>query len=359
MDYIACLKARNFRSYRVLDLEFDQRFVVFYGLNGAGKSNILEAISIFMASKGMRRCAMDHLTHHGCRLAEVEIECVWRDVRHFLCVKIADGKRQHMLDGSAVSGLQSLRKYFWQTWITPDMSNFFIESPGHRRNFFDALISAIDLQYAENLKHLLYVNKERLRVTDPVWLSSLEEQCSTLSVALTLRRVEYINHLRKILRDMVDVEVELDCPIWSSLQTMSEEDVILQLQEYLLCSRIRDVFKQQNSIGAHRACWELKYQGRSIVLSSRGEQKITLIMLVLASLKFYRQCYPNKHSILLLDDIMTYLDEGVREYLVRSLLELNVQTFCTGTDRDFFESVQRYHSSASFFMVKDSVCYQQ
>lgn len=359
MDYIACLKARNFRSYRVLDLEFDQKFVVFYGPNGAGKSNILEAISIFMASRGMRRCAMEHMTHHGCRIAEVEMECVWKSVRHFLCTKIIDGKRQHMLDGATVSGLQSLRQYFWQTWITPDMSNFFIESPGHRRNFFDALISALDAQYAENLKNLLYVNKERLRVTDPVWLSSLEEQSASLSVALTLRRAEYMRNLRQIVCDMADIEVELDCQIWSSLQTMSEEDVILQLQEYMLCSRIRDVLKQQNSIGAHRACWELKYQGKSIILSSRGEQKITLIMLVLASLKLYRQCYPNKHSILLLDDIMTYLDDGVREYLVRSLLDLNVQTFCSGTDREFFDSVQHYHSSASFFLVKNSVCYQQ
>ena len=360
------LGCRNFRSYRTLTLSFSSRFVVFYGKNGAGKTNILEAISLFSSARGLRKAAISDFANFNAKSENWNLELVSEkgDYKTFLETGLAGGRRFGKIDGTSASSLSSLEEFVWLLWVTPGMDTIFIGSKTDRRNFFDHLVSGYDKNYKNRLKKIQNLQKERLSVLtyrrDEAWLKILEDKIAEESVLVARSRFEFINQLQEVFENcssnFLRPRVSIQGKVESLAAVNSDEDAALEISDLLKNFRNEDCERQMTGISVHKSLWLAHHPKNQLEAEScsTGEQKAFLISLVLAVARIYRQSKRGV-PVLLLDDLMMHLDKVRRKALVDELSELNIQTFFTGTDLCLFDDLKE---SAQIFQVENSICYE-
>ena len=348
----------------MLALNITSRFVVFYGENGAGKTNILEAISLFSPDRGLRRSPIADLNAIGSGALSWHLDLMINKNEYniFLSTNANTGRRVAKIDNSAVPTLSKFEEIIWILWLVPSMDNLFINPISERRSFFDHLVSGHDKQHKQNLRKLLELQRERLHVIfhrkDEQWLAVLEEKMAEKNVAITKARLEFINLLHetflKYPSDFLRPKVSVSGIVENIFLSRSEEDAVLEIAFMLKNKRYEDSEKQSTSVSVQKSHWHARHASSNLDAEncSTGEQKAFLISLVLAVVRIYQQ----KRSgtpILLLDDLMVHLDKTRRHSLLAELKSIDVQTFFTGTDIAFFENIM---DVAQICRVKNSVC---
>lgn len=358
------LRCRNFRSYRALDLSFSSRFVVFFGKNGAGKTNILEAISLFSSDRGLRKASISDFVNFNTKIEgwNLELDSEKDGYKVFLETGLVNGRRFGKIDGALTNSLSALEEFVWLLWITPSMDTIFTGSIVDRRIFFDHLVSGYDKKYKNRLKKIHSLQKERLSVLayrrDESWLNILENKIAEESVFVAKTRFEFIGQLKKNFENYSSNFLRPNLIINGKIEKIVElnkyEDAVLEIADVLKNSRNEDCEKQITGISVHKSSWLLYHPKNQLEAEncSTGEQKAFLISLVLAVARVYQQSRRGI-PILLLDDLMMHLDETRRKTLVEELLELNIQTFFTGTEKYLFENLR---DVAQFFHVENAIC---
>lgn len=361
------LGCQNFRSYRALVLNFSSRFVVFYGKNGAGKTNLLEAISLFSSDRGLRKAAVSDFNNYHSKSCSWHIDLLTQKDGYgtFLSTEAVQGRRIAKIDGDLAANLYSLEEVIWLLWITPAMNNLFIGPKNDRRNFFDHLVSGFDQRYKNRLRKISLLQKERLRVLsfqkDENWLTALEQKIAEESVLITKTRFEFLKILTKTLNDsnseFLNPKVSISGELEEIVEKNCEENAILEVTHALKNARNEDFEKQTTKISVNKSSWlvfhpKTQFESESC---STGEQKAFLISLILAISKIYQK---SKRGIpvLLLDDLMVYLDKRRRKILLDELISLNIQTFFTGTELYLFEDIS---SVAQIYHVENSICSEE
>ena len=148
-----------------MDLDTDYKYVTLVGENGAGKTNILEAISLLSSTKGLRKASLSDLKHSGC-IGEwrVSAELSTNGYVSTLETYSLSGKRSGAIDGSHIKSLREFEKNLWFLWITPQMNDLLIGQSQIKRGFFDHLVTGIDAHHHFRLQYLKKLQKERLHI---------------------------------------------------------------------------------------------------------------------------------------------------------------------------------------------------
>ncbi len=358
------LVCRNFRSYKTLALNVSSRFVVFYGENGAGKTNVLEAISLFSSDKGLRKASISDLISNGSSASSWNLELLLEKNKYktYLSTNIQNGRRIAKIDESIAQNLSKFEEMLWLLWVVPSMDNIFIDSISDRRSFFDHLVSGYDKEHKSNIKKLAKLQKERLHLlfnrNDKLWLKILEEKISEKNIEITKSRLTFIdllhdsfkNHHSDFLRPIVGITGVIE----DIFEKNNEENAQLEIMHLLEKSRFEDSEKQTTNVSTQKSSWQAMHMKNNIKAEncSTGEQKAFLISLILASVRIYQKKRLGV-PILLLDDLMVHLDSNRRESLIDELISLNIQTFFTGTDISFFQKIT---DIAQIYHVKNSIC---
>ncbi len=359
------LGCRNFRSYQALTLNFSSRFVVFYGKNGAGKTNILEAISLFSSDRGLRRASISDFTNFNAKSEGWNLELMFKNeggYKTFLETGLLNSRRFGKVDGEVTSSLSALEEFVWLLWITPSMDTIFIGSKTDRRNFFDHLVSGYDRKYKNRLKKIQNLQRERLSVLsyrrDESWLDILENKIAEESVYIARSRFEFVNQLNDVFANcdsnFLKPQVSIEGKIESLTSINSDENAVLEISDLLKNFRNEDTEKQSTRISVHRSSWLAHHRKNHLEAEncSTGEQKAFLISLVLAVARIYQQSRRGV-PVLLLDDLMMHLDKMRRKALIDELSVLNIQTFFTGTELYLFEDLKNIMQT---FHVENSIC---
>ncbi|MBR1734080.1 MAG: AAA family ATPase [Alphaproteobacteria bacterium] len=358
------LICRNFRSYRTLSLNFSSDFVVLYGENGAGKTNVLEALSLFSANRGLRKAPIADLNTVGTPPFSWNLELTVEQDQYqtLLSTNALNGRRTAKADGSPLVSLAKLEEIIWLLWVVPSMDNIFISSQSDLRSFFDHLVSGYDSLHKMHLKELNYLQKERLHVIffrkDESWLQILEGKIAEKNILITKSRLEFIELLHetfekyhsRFLRPIVEISGIIE----SIYNTYSEEEAILEIAANLKSSRYEDSEKQTTTVSAQKSNWIVKHRQKLLDAGncSTGEQKAFLISLILAVVRIYKLRRKGT-PILLLDDLMMHLDRNRRRCLIEEVKELNIQSFFTGTDLSLFSDIT---DIAQIYHVQNSIC---
>ena len=358
------LACRNFRSYRALGLEFSSRFVCFFGKNGAGKTNILEAISLFSSDRGLRRAAISDFSNRGTPVGSwnLKLSIEQSDYKTFLSTNVSNGRRVATVDGSQMPSLSKLEDFLWPIWITPSMVTIFLGAQADRRSFFDHLVSGLDKHYKERLRKISTLQKERLHVIffrkDQNWLKVLENKIAEESVEIVRSRTAFLTALQSTFNEyhseFLRPNVQIAGVIERIVEQNSEENAVLEIMDALESSRFDDSEKQTTSISVNKSQWLAYHPKTSFEAEncSTGEQKAFLISLILAVTRIYQKT-KRGIPVLLLDDLMVHLDSARRQTLVNELLDLNVQTFFTGTEKELFDAIK---DKAQLYHVEQSIC---
>ncbi|MCQ1834812.1 DNA replication/repair protein RecF [Neorhizobium galegae] len=358
------LKLTDFRNYAEAALPLDGRHVVLTGENGAGKTNLLEAVSFLSPGRGLRRAVLSDVTRVGAAggfTIFADIDGMDGEVSIGTGIEPGDGEsvtRKLRINGTPAKSTEELSDHLSVLWLTPAMDGLFTGASSDRRRFLDRLVLSLDPAHGRRASDFERAMRSRNRLLsegrfDPSWLSAIEAQMAGLGIAMAAARQEMLGLLRTLSAN--SGETPFPTPVLTLEGFMDgamdrpaadlEDDYLGMLRN----GRGRDAAAGRTLDGPHRSDLLVRHREKDMEAErcSTGEQKALLIGLVLAHARLTADM-TGYAPILLLDEIAAHLDEGRRTALFDLVHGLGGQSFMTGTDRSMFSALA---DRAQFFTV--------
>ena len=350
MSALTRLSLTDFRSYDGALIEPGPGFVILTGENGAGKTNVLEAVSLLSPGRGLRGASLSEMARSdgpagfavAARLGDVEIGTG--------AAAAAPERRQVRINGAPASAT-SLAEWLSVLWLTPAMDRLFTDSAGGRRRFLDRLVLALVPGHAVHAARYEAAMRARNKLLgeerrDAEWLSALEARMAEHGAALAEAREQCVSALAERLAAAPEgpfarAGIALDG--WSHTDAEA-------LRSELRQGRSRDAAAGRTLAGPHRTDLVVTHLGKNqpAGLCSTGEQKALLLGLVLAHADLVAD-RAGQRPILLLDEVAAHLDPARRRALFERLEAGGGQVWMTGTERLLFDGI----GSACWFSVAE------
>lgn len=372
---ITKLTLENFRNYGALTLALEAKPVVLRGANGAGKTNILEAISLLAPGRGLRgaklremdRAAPGGMTDIALMTSAVSLpwvvaaEITTGDATHFIGTgrdgESAMEKRIIKIDGEKVRGHAALASHVCVQWLTPSMDQVFIEGGTARRKLLDRIVFGFSPEHASRVTAYESAMRERNKLlsdrqmADPYWLSVLEQQMAEHAISITLARLEVLARLHhELIEDIANFPraiMRLDGLVEGWLTAGdSALDAEKKLAERLMETRSMDAARGRCSIGPQRSELTVIHSTKNMLAEqcSTGEQKALLLSMILAAARA-RMNWCNIPPILLLDEVIAHLDVDKRASLFDLIRITRIQAWMTGTDAADFKGLDGFSTN--------------
>jgi DNA replication and repair protein RecF len=356
--YLSKLKLTNFRNYNFAEADFAPLINVITGSNGAGKTSLLEAISLLTPGKGMRGAALTEMLRSGKESWNVFAEVGGYKIGTAL--EAGSPRRIVKIDGELQKGVNSLANHVSAVWLTPQMDGVFLADSGERRRFFDRIIYNFDPEHASRVAVYENAMRERLRLLkdgtrDNHWLTALEKRMAEYGTAVAAARIEVIGFLQSAINSRLSLFPKAEIEVKGKYETLIKSRSALEVEniflEDLLSARSLDANQGRTSAGVHRTDFAVTNIAKNIAAehSSTGEQKALLLSIILALANMLR-IRKDRAPILLLDEVVAHLDEARREELFAEIRSTNSQTFITGTENTLFQRLEAAH-----FLVEEGV----
>ena len=343
---------QDFRSYPALDLELDGSLIVFVGDNGAGKTNLLEALSLFSPGRGLRRADLEDMAHEqgpgsfAVSLSLMDDDDLWR-LGTGLEIQENDNStyRRYRINGATIGSAQHFTDHLRLVWLTPAFDGLFTGSAGDRRRFLDRLVLALDPAHASRVSGLERALRTRNKLLeepapDSLWLDAIEREVAETGIAVAAARQEAIGRLSGLIHTMRDdaspfpwADIRLEGWVESTLIDRAAVDVEDEFRALLKTQRARDRAAGRALIGPQASDLVVIHGPKSVPAerASTGEQKALLIGIVLAHARLVADV-SGIAPIILLDEIAAHLDPKRRTALFDTLAQLGSQVFMTGAD---------------------------
>lgn len=367
MIWVERLALTNFRNYAAAVVEVDARPVVLVGANGAGKTNLLEAVSLLAPGQGLRRAPFPLLARAG---GAGDWAVAARVNTSHGGVDIGTGRlpdpapsgpagrvgRLVRVNGMAQAGSGALADWIEMIWITPAMDGLFTGPASDRRAFLDRLTLCFDPGYRTRAGQFERAMRQRNRLLqdgedDPAQYTALERVMAETGMATAAARAEAAAALDAAMAVRRERDASSPFP-WSRLalegwleQQLSERAAVDVEDAYaaaLRNGRERDRAACRALLGPHRTDILVEHGPKAMAaeLCSTGEQKALLIGLVLAHAALLAERRRGAAPVLLLDEIAAHLDASRRAALFDEILRLGAQAWSTGTDRHDFSALE-------------------
>ena len=351
------LRLTDFRNWPSLEARFAAPVIAIAGENGAGKTNLLEAISLLGPGRGLRGARMGELGRRVDGAARP-----WAAAGRFATPQgdfdIGTGadpegaseRRLFRLDGQPVRVQADLADRVAAVWLTPQMDRLFQEGATGRRRFLDRLAWALEPSHAREVAAHDNAMSQRNRLlaegrADARWLAGLEDAMARHAVAAAAARRALALRLNAVAAVATGAfpaaRMDLLCPIVAALADQPALAVEDTLREGLAADRRRDAAAGGAARGAHRADMTLVHlpKDQPAELCSTGEQKALLVSTVLAHAALIAEAR-GFAPLLLLDEVAAHLDTARREALFAALAALPAQAFLTGTEIEVFRPLR-------------------
>lgn len=371
------LRLNHFRCYESLSLKLGADFgpVVLTGGNGAGKTNILEAISFLVPGRGLRQAKLsdiamktpeqmwliDDVKNYTSWAVSALVQNPYDTVRIGTGISAEGEKRQIRIDGENVKKQSELGTVLTALWITPAQDKLFSGDPAARRRFLDRLVQSFDAGHSSICSDYTYALKQWNNLLhegrkDPYWLNALEEQIAAGAVAIAAARKDIVERLQLFLKT-TEVDgfptpiINLSGSVEEWLGELAAIDVEDKYREKL--RSCRHLVADGGSVGGvHTSDFSVVHAQKNMDAAecSTGEQKALLYSIVLAQAKAATQ-EKGQCPILLFDELAAHFDSRRRDALLERLLAFPAQVWMTGTDVQPFYNL---YSKAEFFNVENA-----
>lgn len=366
---VSAVTLTDFRNYESLRLTLGAQPVVLYGENGAGKTNLLEAISYLTPGRGLRGARPEDIarrpsSHRWAVAATVDgplgatdLGTAWDAPSHG-----GTARRRVKLNGAPATSQSVLAEVMSMTWITPQMGGLFVDGAGGRRRFIDRLALTYDpahagrsTAYEKALRERSKLLKEKGATADPTWLDALEAQIAERGVAVAAARLDLVDRLHLVAKEgfgpfpgaSLSMQGRVEDMLTAGSALRAEE----QLRDALYAGRGEDARSGGASAGPHRSDLVVAHMEKRAPADqcSTGEQKALLLALVLAHARMMN-AEKGVAPMLLLDDVAAHLDAERRAALFEAVLGFRGQCWMTGTDQGLFEPIAE---KAQFFRISE------
>lgn len=335
------LTLNDFRNHAALDIRPEAQFMALHGSNGAGKTNILEAVSLLVPGRGLRRAAMSDMVRTAggggfAIVAEVGGNVIGTGV------SAEQPERRKVRVNESNASINSLAEWLSVIWLTPAMDRLFADGAAARRRFLDRLVLGLNPGHARHSNRYEKAMQQRNRLlsgavaADPLWLDALEVQMAESGIAIQASRAWVVEALSAQLLATPSGPFAIPQIKLVDKVAMADGDLASAWRK----GRNRDAAAGRTLIGPHRADLEVLHSASGQVAEqcSTGEQKALLLSLILghaALVSAQRDAPP----IMLLDEVAAHLDPSRRAALFGLLADTGAQVWMTGTEPELFNGI--------------------
>ena len=361
----------NYRNYTSLDLYLSNDVNIFYGNNGQGKTNLLEAIFYTAIGKSFRNAKDSDVIQSGKEAFRIDIE-ICSDITENISVKYNKNKEKYIkVNGLYLRKLGHLMGSVLAVIFSPEDMQLISEGPSVRRKFMDIAISQKNASYYFDLLQYqkILVQKNNLlrnikcgKVKNygeilSIWNEQLAESGSRI-VYERFRLIKDISEIaeekhRKIAVESAEREEKLKIFYHSDIpreiiEAENRNTIKNELFSMLENRREKEIEREATLFGPHRDDIDLKLDENDLKrFGSQGQKRTAVLALKIAELELLKKS-TGRNPIFLLDDVFSELDHQRQEAFLSEIC--GVQTFISCVEA---QSIPFYKNNAAFYEIKN------
>ena len=341
--YMTELELIHVRNHSHKQITFTPNIIVIYGPNGRGKTNILESAYIATMGHSHRTSDMKDVIHWNEDEASIIVHFMKAETPHTLQIKWGrQGKKLIRLHDNPLSQ-KELVGTLNTVIFSPEDLELIKGTPSLRRRFLNMEISQTSPQYYHQLTMYQRAVQQRNRVLKEYSYKAYapvqdwDEQIATLGAQIIQKRLESLKKLnqlmdlmnRKLTNGKEDLRLQYTQPYSEHTLLVTKEALLSALQSHL----VEDRRRFQTSVGPHRDDI-IFYSGPMDLkrFGSQGQQRTAILSVKLSELEYIKS-EVGEYPILLLDDVLSELDQERRQNLLK-FIHKRVQTIITTTDTE-------------------------
>lgn len=338
---LTLLAIAGFRNLEAVRIEPGRQFNLFYGLNGQGKTNLLEAVYLLGNSRSFRSARLPEYIRHGQRQARIQGEVNSTGIHNTIRLTLEQAGRRVELDGKALQRASELHGKLNAVVFSPDDTGMVRSGPEARRRYLDRAVYIEDIGYLHCWHGYHRILKQRnhlLKSSDRSGLDIWTEQLAQAGAEVIERRLHFISRLDEIMQQHY-ATISGGCETAGimyrpeGIQAVQRDEIVPQLMDLFNRHSRSDERFGTTTAGPHRDDLHFSLDGRPLkAFGSQGQQKSFILALKMAEMENIQRTF-GEPPLLLLDDMSSELDSRRHGNLVDFLTSRDVQVFMTTTER--------------------------
>lgn len=355
---IKSVHLKDFRNYEAQEVDFFPELNVLFGENASGKTNLIEAVYLCGVGRSPRTSKDKELIRYGAESASVKLVLEKKYRQHTVEIYISkNGKKAVKIDGLPVQKMGDLLGTLNVVFFSPDEMRFIKDTPDLRRRFMDISLSQQKKSYFYALQRYSKILKQRNTVlkqnekTLSDMLDIFDEQLSKEGAEIIWDRQAFLRELSLPAADAHSAisggKEELVLSYETDTEGATKEELQKNLKAQLFAGREKDARLQFTNCGPHRDDIKILLNGTDArKFASQGQQRTTALSVKIAELRMFEK-ETGELPVLLLDDVLSELDEKRQKFLIEAAK--SVQVILTGTSYNV-------DKPAALFKVENGKC---
>ena len=335
--FIEKLELKNYRNYESLDIDLSNNVNIFFGDNAQGKTNILESIYLCATASSHRGSKDKDIIKFESDEAHIKLFTKKREMSYRIDMHLKKNKAKGIaVNGVPVKRISEVFGILNVILFSPEDLSIIKDGPSKRRKFLDVELCQIDKIYLNNLINYNKILNQRNKVLKDyekvnnvdTMLDVLDEQLITYSKEIIKRRKEFIKELNGIVFDIHSKISDNR----EKINIVYKPNIDEKIEDMYLLNRANDKKYRTTSIGPHRDDMVFMNDKEDIrVYGSQGQQRTVALSLKLAEIELVKNRIGD-NPILLLDDVLSELDDKRQHHLIDSLKNVQTLITCTGVN---------------------------
>lgn len=344
--YISVLTLINFRNYEYREFKFDCNTTIITGNNGAGKTNIIEAIAFLSAFRSHRTNQDNDMVMFDKGYCVIMGEFETNNGSEKLNVLInSDNSKKVKYNNQEVKKLSDVVGRLNTVIFSPDALEIIKEGPDKRRKFMDVAISKIDKKYFNALQIYKKVIRQKNKLLKHfegedkfLVLDTYNKMLAENGSYIEFKRRFFTDCLNALVGDIygkltgTDGDVYIDFEAQVDTDDKTEDEILKEYEDMLEEARFREIERRTSVKGTHLDDWGFYLNRRNAKkFCSQGQQRIFLLAVLFAQTEIALSETGEK-PVVLLDDVLSELDNERKKFVLSYIS--NYQTFITTANNE-------------------------
>lgn len=370
------IEITNFRNLRNVEITLNPRVNVFFGENAQGKTNLLETIYTLTHGRSFRTSDVENLIHNVDKPAEfsrVTALIEKNKLQSRIHLVLSGHTKSFFVNEKKVSG-GAISRRFPSVLFSPESLSVIKNSDKERRDLIDELIESVFPEKSKIIDGFKRALKQRnkflkdlrdgvleINAKNALYLETLTESYLKVAAEMVQLRLESLqalqNYLEEALGYVLEAErVEIDVDYVMSDQKITNSDTAFlydTMRKRWLELKTAEIRSGHSLVGPHKHDVRIIFAGKdSRFYCSQGQQRLLILAFKMAQIRLHYRIH-SAYPLLLLDDVLSEIDEKKRMKLIEYLEQINAQIFITTTESTVLNYLSR--ESLSVYSVEKGV----
>jgi DNA replication and repair protein RecF len=358
---------KNYRNFKEAEAELNDSLNLFIGENGQGKTNLMESIYIASIGRTFRQNSENELINFNENKSSVEIHLTKNNYKVIIEIRLEKNKKKQVfINGVKLDKTSEMIGILNNVIFTPDDMKIIKGSPVERRRFINIDISQIKPKYKYLLNKYKKITTERnmllknyhTRYENKDIIGIWNDYLVNTGTEIILYRNEYINKLKKysgdIYSNLTGNKEKLDISYYSNIGPVTDrEEVKTLFYDKIKKNFNNEILRGTSLYGPHKDDLTVKINGKECkYFGSQGQQRSAVLALKLAEIEIIRE-EAGEYPILLLDDVLSELDNKRKSYLIEHIK--GIQTIITSTEYHELNALTRNFNKKIFYINEGKI----